>query len=139
MAGCKDGDIYPIDEDHSNIVKFSEGSEYYGTIVSMLHRLSGALSVFPIDVFTDSKTPLPTTASICSPLEDAARPKTPKSDKLRNNEDENRFAVDCCTCERCDLHHPLSNIELEGIQYRPAEPLVDLIKSLFGGRTSRSF
>jgi len=31
VAGCEDSDIYPVDEDHSNIVKFSEGSEYYGT------------------------------------------------------------------------------------------------------------
>jgi hypothetical protein len=74
-AGCEDRDTFPIDEDHSNMVKFSEGSEHYSTIVYTLHRLCETVSASApssVDVPVASQAPLPTTVGDCGSIEFAA-------------------------------------------------------------------
>jgi hypothetical protein len=64
VAGCEDKDTFPIDEDHSNMVKFSEGSEHYSTIVYTLHRLCETVSASApssVDAPVASQVPLRTT------------------------------------------------------------------------------
>ena len=74
-AGCEERDTFPIDEDHSNMVKFSEGSEHYSTIVYMLHRLCETVSASApssVDVPVASQASLPTTVGDCGSIEFAA-------------------------------------------------------------------
>ena len=75
IAGCEDGDTFPIDDDHSNMVKFSEGSEHYSTIVYTLYRLYEAVSASVLssfDVPVASQVPLPITVADCGSVEFAA-------------------------------------------------------------------
>jgi hypothetical protein len=60
------------------MVKFSEGSEHYGTVVFMLHRLCEGINDSSADVPAVLEPPLPITRSECSSVQVAAPPTAPE-------------------------------------------------------------
>ena len=69
VAGCEDSNVFPVDEDHSNMVKFSEGSEHYSTVVSILHRVCESIGASSADVPAVSELSPPITGNQCSSVD----------------------------------------------------------------------